>query len=69
MRAVATAFRNTGNTDYLVHEHDDPEEPLYAMENGAYWLEKVNQPWMPHGVCAVPNAQPHPGKLYSPESA
>lgn len=65
MRAVATAFRNTGNTDYLVFEHDAPEDPLASMDNGAYWLEKLNQPWQPGGVCAIPGATVHPAKLHS----
>lgn len=66
MRAVATAFRNTGNTDYLVFEHDDPENPLESMQTGAHWLEKLNQPWQPGGVCAIEGADTHPAKLYSP---
>lgn len=66
MRAVATAFRNAGNTDYLVFEHDDPENPLESMRIGAYWLEKLNQPWQPGGVCAIEGADTHPAKLYGP---
>jgi sugar phosphate isomerase/epimerase len=66
MRAVATAFRNTGNTDYLVYEHDEPEKPLQSMQIGANWLEKLNQPWQPGGICAIPGANTHPAKLYSP---
>ena len=65
MRAVATAFRNTGDTDYLVFEHDAPEDPLGSMQIGADWLEKLNQPWQPDGICAIEGADTHPAKLYS----
>ncbi|GAA0237219.1 sugar phosphate isomerase/epimerase family protein [Haladaptatus pallidirubidus] len=66
MRAVATAFRNTGDTDYLVFEHDAPGNPLESMQIGANWLEKLNQPWQPGGICAIEGADTHPAKLYSP---
>lgn len=66
MRAVATAFRNTGDTDYLVFEHDAPENPLESMQIGADWLEKLNQPWQPGGIGAIEGADTHPAKLYSP---
>jgi len=65
MRAVATAFRNTGDTDYLVFEHDAPDEPLESMQIGADWLERLNQPWEPGGICAIPGADVHPAKLHS----
>lgn len=66
MRAVANTIRHAGNPTYLVYEHDEPENPLESMETGAYWLERLNQPWQPGGICAIPGADVHPAKLYSP---
>lgn len=66
MRAVATAFRNTGDTEYLVFEHDEPEAPLESMQIGADWLERLNQPWQPGGICAIEGADTHPARLHRP---
>ncbi|WP_226022980.1 sugar phosphate isomerase/epimerase family protein [Halomicrobium salinisoli] len=65
MRAVANAVRNAGDPEYLVFEHDEPEDPLESMQLGAEGLEKVNQPWHPGGICAV-DADTHPAKLHNP---
>ncbi|WP_080505566.1 sugar phosphate isomerase/epimerase family protein [Halorubrum saccharovorum] len=66
MRGVANAIRNVGDPQYLVFEHDEPEDPLHSMELGAHWLEKVNQPWQPGGICAIGGADTHPAKLHNP---
>jgi sugar phosphate isomerase/epimerase len=70
MRAVATAARNAGDdvtTRHLVFEHDEPDDPLDSMETGAEWLEKLNQPWKPGGICAIPGPYVHPAKIYTPD--
>lgn len=68
MRAIATAARNASAVDHLVYEYDgapDAEESLgYAGE----WLNKVNHPWSPGGICAVPGADTHPAKLHNPDA-
>jgi sugar phosphate isomerase/epimerase len=65
MRAVANTIRNAGDPEYLVFEHDAPEDPLESLQLGAEGLEKVNQPWQPGGICAV-DADTHPAKLHNP---
>jgi len=65
MRAVANTIRHVGEPEYLVFEHDAPEDPLESMQLGAEGLEKVNQPWQPGGICAI-DADVHPGKLHNP---
>ena len=66
MRGVATAARRAADVDYLIYEHDEPADPMASMQTGADWLNKLNQPWQPGGVCAIPNFTVHPAKLHRP---
>lgn len=71
MRAVATAARNAGgdtDTRHLVFEHDDPDDPVDSMQTGADWLELLNHPWEPGGICAFEGADVHPAKLHTPDA-
>ncbi|MCU4927060.1 sugar phosphate isomerase/epimerase [Halobacteria archaeon AArc-dxtr1] len=63
MRGVATAARNAADVDLLVYEHDAPEDPLESLETGGYWMNKLNHPYSPGGICAIPGADTHPAKL------
>jgi sugar phosphate isomerase/epimerase len=66
MRGVATAARRAAGVDYLIYEYDDAPNPMESLETGADWLNRLNGPWEPGGVCAVPGFNVHPAKLHRP---
>jgi sugar phosphate isomerase/epimerase len=66
MRGVATAARRAAGVDYLIYEYDDAPNPTESMETGAHWLNELNGPWEPGGICAVPGFNVHPAKLHRP---
>jgi sugar phosphate isomerase/epimerase len=66
MRGVATAARRAAGVDYLIYEYDNAPNPMESMETGADWLNKLNGPWEPGGICAVPGFNVHPAKLHRP---
>ncbi len=67
MRGVATAARNAAEVDYLVYEYDDAPEPFESMEIGSHWMNRLNHPWEPGGICAIRDADTHPAKLHEPD--
>lgn len=66
MRAVATAARNAAEVDYLVYEYDEAPEPLESMEIGSDWMNQLNHPWEPSGLCILEDAQTHPARIHEP---
>ena len=66
MRGVATAARRAADVDYLIYEYDEPPNPMGSLEIGSDWLNRLNQPWEPGGICAIPNFRVHPAKLHRP---
>ena len=66
MRGVATAARRAAEVDYLTYEYDEPPNPMESLEIGADWLNTLNQPWQPGGICAIPGFNTHPAKLHQP---
>lgn len=44
MQAVATVARREGNVDYLIYEHDEPEDPTASLQTGVEFLERINGP-------------------------
>lgn len=67
MRGVATAARNAAEVDYLVYEYDNAPDPLESMGIGADWMNRLNHPWEPRGICAIEDAHTHPAKLHEPD--
>lgn len=65
MRAIATAARNASDVDYLIYEYDGAPNPEESFEYAGEWLNRINHPWEPGGVCAIPGADTHPAKLHS----
>lgn len=66
MRGVATAARRAADVQYLIYEHDEPEDQMESLEVGGDWLNRLNGPWEPGGICAIPNFTVHPAKLHQP---
>lgn len=66
MRGVATAARNAANVDYLTYEYDRAPNPIESMGIGAEWMNQLNHPWSPGGVCTIQNADTHPAKIHEP---
>ncbi|MCU4927061.1 TIM barrel protein [Halobacteria archaeon AArc-dxtr1] len=64
MRAIATAARNASDVEYLIYEYDQAPNPEESFEYAGYWLNKINHPWDPAGICAIEDADTHPAKLH-----
>lgn len=54
MRGVATAARRAADVDYLIYEYDQAPNPMESLNTGADWLNRLNGPWEPPGICAAP---------------
>jgi len=63
MRGVATAARRAADVDYLIYEYDNAPNPMESLQTGSDWLNKLNAPWDPSGICAVQWSDIHPAKL------